>query len=103
MRTTKAIKNHIYKVTELLTSRLYRDDDWRYVRGLFAAIEAAGYEVFYWCENGGYHSNEYGQQWKDYECEITLDGQSVRGCLRASACGSVSDVWSRYDLTLVLY
>jgi hypothetical protein len=103
MKTTKAIKNHVYNATKLLTGKLYRDEDWSGVRELFKAIESIGYSVNYWCENGGYRSNDYGQQRKEYECEISLDGQTVRGCLTASAAGTVSDIWSRYDLTLVLY
>lgn len=109
----KAIRR-IYKTTQPVTSRIYKDDHWQGVSDICSAIEGAGFDVEVTVRNGGYRNSLGGDTlhagghdvsyWKEYLLTVTSpEGVSVDGTLNCHAAGSVDDPFDRYDMSLVLY
>lgn len=98
--------NRIYKVTNELRSKSYRNDDyWNGPRMIVDAIKSLGYEVGLGAKDGGYRKSRDGMsQWKEYQIDIdTPEGFNIQGTLNCNAAGSIEDPFDRYDMTLVLW
>lgn len=108
-KTTKTWINRIYKALDKsrILSRLYNDDAWQGVDDCLSVIEALGFEVNCWVQDGGYGDidlNDHMPRSKTYEIRLTFDGiQPIRGYIKCMAAGTVDDPFDRYDLTVVLY
>lgn len=107
----RRIINTIYKQISVMTSRIYRDDNWQAVSSLCAEIRLAlasigsDLELAVSVKDGGYRTSRDGMsQWKEYCLSIENEGRElVAGTLNAHAAGSVEDPFSRYDMTVVLW
>lgn len=98
--------NRIYKVTNELTSKIYRNDDyWNGPRKIVKAIKSLGYEVGLGAKDGGYRKSSDGMsQWKEYQIDIdTPEGFNIQGTLNCHAAGSIEDPFDRYDMSLVMW
>ena len=40
---------------------------------------------------------------KDWQFELQKDGFTLRGYLRANACGSMEDEWDAYDVSIIIW
>lgn len=103
-RSKRTVINRFYRLVHPLTSSRFRDTDWSNVHMVFDAIGEWSDDIDVWVDGGGYGSSEDGMsKYKDWQFELEKDGFTLRGYLRASACGTVDDEWSAYDVTISVW
>lgn len=107
--------NQILKATNDLTARRYSDSAWEGVNNIisvmnimlasFSMLNKVPYEIITTVEHGGYRSNKEGQTWKEYKVSIVdeSDKEVIGGVITANPCGTMSNPWKYYDLTLQLW
>lgn len=108
-KTIRGRMNQIYDVVDKLglSSKLFHDETWHALTLYDEAISSLGYELSYWCENGGYGDyDEYTHMptSKTYNIRISCgDEKDIDGYIKMMAAGSVEDPFDRYDTCMVLW
>ena len=102
-RLTNILIKKLYKVAQNY-KRLYKDNDWTYLRALMNDLSnVPGVRDFNY-GGGKYHQNgkEFGESaYKLYTVEIETEFDTIiRGEVYCNFAGTFDDPWSRYDMTV---
>ena len=102
-RLTNILIKKLYKVAQNY-KRLYKDNDWTYLRALMNDLSnVPGVRDFNY-GGGKYHQNgkEFGESaYKLYTVEIETEFDTIiRGEVYCNFAGTIDDPWSRYDMTV---
>ena len=102
-RLTNILIKKLYKVAQNY-KRLYKDNDWTYLRALMNDLSnVPGVRDFNY-GGGKYHQNgkEFGESaYKLYTVEIETEFDTIiRGEVYCNFAGTIDGPWSRYDMTV---
>ena len=102
-RLTNILIKKLYKVAQNY-KRLYKDNDWTYLRALMDDLSnVPGVSNFNY-GGGKYHQNgkEFGESaYKLYTVEIETEFDTIiRGEVYCNFAGTIDDPWSRYDMSV---
>lgn len=104
LKAKKSVINAFYRMIHPYTVKRFRDNAWENVHAIFDVIGDWADDINVWVENGGYGESRDGMsKYKDWQFKFIKDGFEVQGYLRANACGDVDDVWSAYDVTIIVW
>lgn len=100
----KVVINQFYRMVHPLTQKRFHDNAWENVRNILDTIGQWSEDINVWVENGGYGKSADGMSsYKDWQFELQKDGFTLRGYLRANACGSAEDEWDTYDVSIIIW
>lgn len=103
-KSKQTLINQFYRMVHPLTQKRFRDDAWQNVHNVLNQIGEWADNINVWVEHGGYGKSADGMSsYKDWQIELQKDGFSLRGYLRANACGSMEDEWDAYDVSIIIW
>lgn len=96
--------NQFYRMVHPLTQKRFHDNAWQNVKNILDSIGEWSDDINVWVDNGGYGKSADGMpSFKDWQFELQKDGFTLRGYLRANACGSMEDEWDTYDVSIIIW
>ena len=103
-KSKQTLINQFYRMVHPISQRRFRDDAWQNVHYILDEIGEWSDDINVWVENGGYGKSADGMSlYKDWQFELQKDGFTLRGYLRANACGSMEDEWDAYDVSIIIW
>lgn len=104
----KKIINKIHKITQPLTAKLYKDENWEGVKNICQTINNLiqnDGELNVWVDNGGYWK-QMGEfpNYKEYKFQIIMNnGIEINGSIKCHAAGNMEDTFQKYDMTINMW
>lgn len=109
-RSNSSLKrSYINKITSLsnkLTKRVFKDDNWEAVRALRTELNKLPFveDLFLGSIDGGYRTYSNNTQTKEYSLKFICDNNiEITGVLKCHAAGTEKDPFSMYDITVTLF
>lgn len=102
--TKQQARKFLYRELYPLTTKIYKDQDWRYVKQVWDMLNKMN--IHHYLVDAKYGKNDDGiPSYKEWRFIIEFidkanKGQKIQGILTAHGAGSVKDPLEKYDLTI---
>lgn len=99
------LRAEVYNNVFDTTKKMYKDEYWAGYTAILNKLKEIGFEIISAPANDELHRNGYSSDGKEkaWSVELTKDGKTLHGSIKAHAAGTIENPFEMYDLTIELW